>query len=189
MAKYANDINLYQTDLDILNAGQLQAESEDDRWRQIMKIDVLVTSFRGFVEDMNDGLIAFSQVNLMIVREPELAVQTGLPLHTIMANLAKVPPTEQPRLLGILSRETTDADFSPDHLQLERIFKAQIRGISDSTRSNVANGDIHLKELVIRFDPPNKVVDTALCKHLRTFDQKQEVYRSEFKAAKTVYIF
>ncbi|PVF99771.1 hypothetical protein CPB86DRAFT_756304 [Serendipita vermifera] len=186
MAKYTNDLSLYQTGLDIVNAGQLQAESEDVRWRQIMKIDVLVTHFQSFMDDINDGLIAFSQINLMIVRQSELAVQSGLPLHTIMANLAKVPPAEKPRLLGIISHKVTEAEFSNDHLQLEGLFMAQIRGISDSTRSKVADGYVRLKELVIRFDPPNKVVDTALCKHLRTFDQRQEVYRAEFKAAKTV---
>jgi hypothetical protein len=69
---------------------------------------------------------------------------------------------------------------------IEERLGAQFYGVEQRKRTEIMTLAEKPLELVARFSPPSKVVDTALCKHLRTFDKHEQFYRKEFKAAKAV---
>ena len=71
---------------------------------------------------------------------------------------------------------------------MEQILRSRIHGVGEKARSAIRLVDTTVEQVVIRFNPPSKVVDTALCKHLRTIDRKEVVFKKEFRLAKIMYV-
>lgn len=175
-----------QPDLKVATASELQQGSEDERWLKLMGNDAIVMTYDQIVESINGGSIGFSQINLLLLDRPQLALKVGHPLAKLASILSSTPVKERPKIFGVMPQSGSNFRFSSEHLKLETLLSVRFHGISNTTRDSIESTLQKPKELVIRFNPPSKVVDTPLCKHLRTFDKKEEVYRTEFRAAKAV---
>ncbi|KIM21363.1 hypothetical protein M408DRAFT_104950 [Serendipita vermifera MAFF 305830] len=175
-------------ELSVVGIIGVEMVSQDDKWLQMMGNDILIMTHAEFKETLEAGIIAFSQISLLVIDQPNLALLASHPLSSISSALSAAPNEEKPRLLGLLLQHTTDGtfEFSIDHRSLELRFESTFHGISEKKRMEVEKLAEKPCELVVRFSPPSKVVDTALCKHLRTFDKKGEIYGKEFKSAKAV---
>lgn len=175
-----------QPDLNVAATTEPYQGSDDERWLKLMGNDVIIMTYHEFAESLNGGSIGFSQINLLVIDRPELSLKSGHPLAKLASILSSTPNKEKPKVFGVISQFGVNFTFSPEHTKLEALLSIRFHGVSDTLRNGVAAMLQRPKELVVRFNPPSKVVDTPLCKHLRTFDKKEEVYRAEFRAAKAV---
>lgn len=160
--------------------------SQDEKWLQMMGNDILIMTHVEFKDTFEAGIIAFSQISLLVIDQPNLMLHSDQSLSTISLALSVAPEEERPRLLGLILHPDLNFALSVDLLNLEERLAARTYGIASNKRAEMERLTEKPCELVVRFNPPSKVVDTALCKHLRTFDKKEELYRKEFRAAKAV---
>jgi len=170
----------------VVGITRIERVSQDEKWLQMMGNDILVMTHAEFMETFEAGIIAFSQVSLVVIDRPSLALHPSHPLSIISLALSATPKEEKPRVFGAIFQHGGGFEFSLDDLKLEDRLGARFYGIEQSERKEVMTLAEKPLELVVRYSPPSKVVETALCKHLRTFDKKEELYRKEFKAAKAV---
>lgn len=175
-----------QPDLRVATPSESRQGSEDERWLKLMGSDAIIMTYDQIIESINAGSIGFSQINLLVLDRAQLALKSSHPSARLAANLNSTPAKEKPKIFGVTQHFGPDFRFSSEHARLEALLSVRFHGVSDATRNSVASTLQKPEELVIRFNPPSKVVDTPLCKHLRTFDKKEEVYRTEFRAAKIV---
>jgi endoribonuclease Dicer len=173
-------------ELSVVDITHIEMASQDEKWLQMMRNDVLVMTHAEFMETFEAGIIAFSQISLIVIDQPALALHANNHLSTISLALFATPKEEKPRVFGAIFQPDTNFEFSLDHLMIEERLGAQFYGIEQRKRAEMMALAEKPLELVVRFSPPSKVVDTALCKHLRTFDKHEKLYRKEFKAAKAV---
>ena len=172
----------------VVSYAEVSADSDDQRWLDFMASDVVVLSSKDFGQQFEAGRIAFSQISLLIVEKPEGALLPDHPLHLPLSTFTSVADTERPHIFGIILPQGGQFNFGVQHIQLEDLMDAEFYGIPSQTRSEVAALLDQPKELVVRFNPPAKISETPLFKHLRTLDKREEVYRREFRRAKTMYV-
>jgi hypothetical protein len=173
-------------ELSVVGVTHIETASQDEKWHQMMGNDVLILTHADFMQTFEAGIIAFSQISLIIIDQPTLALHAKKPLSTISLSLSATPKEEKPRVFGAICQPGGSFEFSVDHVTLEERLGAQFYGIEQRERAEIMTLTEKPLELVVRFSPPSKVVDTALCKHLRTFDKHEQLYRKEFKTAKAV---
>ena len=164
------------------------ADSDDQRWLDFMASDIVVLSSKDFGQQFEAGRIAFSQISLFIIEKPERALLPDHPLHLPLSTFTSVAETERPHILGIILPQGGQFNFGVQHIQLESLIDAEFYGVPSQTRAEVAALLDQPKELVVRFNPPAKISETPLFKHLKTLDKREEVYRREFRRAKAMYV-
>lgn len=157
-----------------------------DTWLELLGNDVVVMTYTEFNEYYESGILAFSQIGILIISNPLLALKSDHILSTIVPALRSTPEEERPKVFGLLLISGATFRFSIDHARLEELLGARFHSITEEARQEVLAMMDQPKELVVRFNPPKKVVDTALCKHLRSFKGSEHVFRTEFRSAKIV---
>jgi hypothetical protein len=172
----------------IVSYSEVDADSDDQRWLNFMASDIVVLSSKDFGQQFEAGRIAFSQISLLIIEKPERALLRDNPLHLPLSTFTSVPDTERPHVFGIVLPQGGQFNFGVQHIQLEDLMDAEFYGIPSQARAEVAALLDQPKELVLRFNPPAKISDTPLFKHLKSLDKREEVYKREFKRAKTMYV-
>lgn len=172
----------------IVSYTKVSADSDDQRWLEFMASDVVTLSSKDFGQQFEAGRIAFSQISLLIIEKPERALLPEHPLHLPLSTFTGVPDVERPHIFGIILPQGGQFNFDVQHIQLEDLVDAEFYGIPSQTRAEVAALLDQPKELVIRFNPPAKISDTPLFKHLKTLDKREEVYRREFRRAKMMCV-
>lgn len=183
---HARALSDFLPELSVVGITHIGKASQDEKWLQMMGNDVLIMTHAEFMQTFEAGIIAFSQISLVVVDKPELALHKKQPLAAILLSLSATPKEEKPRVLGVISQPGGGFEFSVKALKLEELLGAQFYGVEQRKRTEVMLLVEKPLELVVRFSPPSKVVDTALCKHLRTFDKYEQLYRKEFRTAKAV---
>lgn len=167
---------------------EVSADSDDQRWLDFMASDVVVLGSKDFGQQFEAGRIAFSQISLLIIEKPERALLSNHPLHLPLSTFTGVPDAERPHFFGIILPQGGQFHFGMQHIQLEDLVDAELYGIPSQTRAEVAALLEQPKELVVRFNPPAKISDTPLFKHLKSLDKREEVYKREFRRAKMMYV-
>lgn len=183
---YSQDLQGLRPRLNIVAAPTTADGTEDETWMELMANDAIVMTHRQFLDYLDNGVLSFSQLNLLIIDNPELALESTQPLAAIVSALGQIIQDDRPRIFGVVEPSGFNFEFTERHLKLEETLGARFFGTSQATRDEIVALREYPNELVVRFSPPSKVVDTALCKHLRTFDTKERVYRTEFRAAKAL---
>lgn len=110
----------------------------------------------------------------------------GHPVRQIMQEFYRITDKlSRPKLFGAHS-VLPDASFFLDisSLKMEEILDARFSGISSAMRDSLLSLPDKPLELVIYYDPQVKLVETALQKRLRTFDQRMTIYRTHHRNAK-----
>ena len=167
---------------------EVSADSDDQRWLDFMASDIVVLSSKDFGQQFEAGRIAFSQISLLIIEKPERALLPDHPLHLPLSTFTSVPDAERPHIFGIILPQGGQFIFGVQHIQLEDLMDAEFYGIPSQTRAEVTALLDQPKELVVRFNPPAKISDTPLFKHLKTLDKREEVYKREFRRAKMMCV-
>lgn len=184
---HAHALGEQQRNLVVVSTADLRRGADPaESWLELMGHDVVVMTYSEFSEYYESEILVFSQIDLLIVDRPELALKSDHILSTVALAVSSTSEEEKPRVFGFILKSGTSFRFSTEHARLEDFLGAKFYGISDTVRGDVKSLMDVPKEMVVRYQPAKKVVDTALCRHLRTFDKKEEVFRSEFRAAKTV---
>lgn len=178
-----------QPNLVVVSTADLRKDEDPaEIWLELMGHDVVVMTYNELSEYYESNILAFSQIGLLIVDKPELALKSDHILSTLALAVSSTSEEERPRVFGFILKSGTSFRFSTEHAKLEDILGARFYGVGETVRKDIRGLMEVPKEMVVKYQPAKKVVDTALCKHLRTFDKKEEVFRSEFRAAKTVYV-
>lgn len=172
----------------VVSYTDVNADSDDQRWLDFMASDIVVLSSKDFGQQFEAGRIAFSQISLFIIEKPERALLPDHPLHLPLSTFTSVVDAERPHIFGIILPQGGQFNFSVQHIQLEDLIDAELYGIPPQTRAEVEALLDQPKELVVRFNPPAKISETPLFKHLKTLDKREEVYRREFRRAKAMYV-
>ncbi|KAG9024593.1 hypothetical protein FS842_005446, partial [Serendipita sp. 407] len=149
-----------------------------------MNKDVAVMSGHTFLHYYQSEAIVFHQIGVLVFQQPDLAMQLDSPMSEIALALAETIEEEKPRIIGTFLQRPGDPKTRYVHVETERVLRARLFG--KDTHAVTSPLGKNPKELIIRFDPPKKVVDTALCKHLRTFSKSEVYFRPEFRSAKIV---
>ena len=172
----------------IVSYAEVSADSDDQRWLDFMASDIVIISSKDFGQQFEAGRIAFSQISLLIIEKPERALLPDHPLHLPLSTFTGVADAERPQIFGIILPRSGHFNFGVQHIHLEDLMDAEFYGIPSQTRAEVAALLDQPKELVVRFNPPAKISETPLFKHLKTLDKREEVYRREFRRAKAMYV-
>lgn len=172
----------------VVSYTEVSIDSDDQRWLDFMASDIVILNSKDFGQQFEAGSIAFSQISLLIIEKPERALLPDHPLHLPLSTFKSVADAERPHIFGIILPQGGQFNFSMQHIQLEDLMDAEFYGIPSQIRAEVAALLDQPKELVVRFNPPTKISETPLFKHLKTLDKREEVYRREFRRAKTMYV-